>query len=130
MSALKDYTTICASAPSEILAIFALLNRDSIVSRHLQRIRRNLGYLDDFFDDFGDFFQWNRPIGGSICFPRILLPGGATRFCSELVEKSGIMLAPSSVFQYGDDHVRFGFGRENLPEVLDHFQRYLNQRYR
>jgi aspartate/methionine/tyrosine aminotransferase len=125
MSALKDYTTICASAPSEVLAIFALLNREKIVSSHLQRIRKNLGFLDEFFEDFGAFFQWNRPLGGSICFPRVLLPGGATRFCGELIESTGIMLAPSSVFQYGDDHVRIGFGRENLPQILDHFGRYL-----
>lgn len=130
MSALKDYTTICASAPSEILAIFALMNRDSIISGHLQRIVRNLGVLDDFFKDFGDCFQWNRPLGGSICFPRVLLPEGATKFCDELVENTGIMLVPSSVFQYGDDHVRMGFGRDNLPEVIDNFQRYLDQRYR
>jgi aspartate/methionine/tyrosine aminotransferase len=130
MSLLKDYTTICASAPSEILALFALMNRDAIISGNLQRIKRNLGLLDDFFNDYSDCFQWNRPLGGSICFPRFLLPGGATKFCDELVENAGIMLAPSSVFQYGDDHVRIGFGRDNLPEVIGHFQRYLDQRYR
>jgi aspartate/methionine/tyrosine aminotransferase len=106
------------------------MNRDSIISGNLQRIKRNLDLLDDFFNDFGDCFQWNRPLGGSICFPRLLLPEGATKFCDELVDNAGILLAPSSVFQYGDSHVRIGFGRDNLPKVIDHFQKYLDQRYR
>ena len=129
IAALKDYTTICASAPSEILAIFALANRESIVSGHRQRITRNLAILDGFFADYGDFLQWNKPLGGSIGFPRLLLRKGATEFCNALVEDTGIMLAPSSVFHYGDSHVRFGFGRENLPEVIDYFKEYLDQHY-
>ena len=28
------------------------------------------------------------------------------------------MLLPSSVFEWGDSHVRFGFGRRSLPEAL------------
>jgi len=38
-------------------------------------------------------------------------------------------MAPSTVFDYGDQHVRIGFGREDLPEVLDRFGDYLNRRY-
>jgi len=37
------------------------------------------------------------------------------------------MLAPSRVFQYDDQHVRVGFGRDNLPQVLDLFAKYLDQ---
>ncbi len=130
MMALKDYTTICASAPSEVLAVFALANKDSIIARHLRRIRRNLELLDDFFDEFADCFQWNRPQGGSIGFARLLLRKGATDFCNDLAADTGIMLAPSSVFQYGDNHVRIGFGRENLPEVINCFKTYLNANFR
>lgn len=130
MMALKDYTTICASAPSEILAIFAMADRDSIIAGHRQRIARNLDVLDDFFIGYGDCLKWNRPLGGSIGFPRLLLQEGATEFCDTLVEETGIMLAPSSVFHFGDSHVRFGFGRENLPEVIDRFKDFLNGQYR
>ena len=34
------------------------------------------------------------------------------------MDKAGIMLLPSSVFQFGDEHVRIGLGRENMPDVL------------
>ena len=129
MMGLKDYTTICASAPSEVLAIFALANRHSIIGGQLKRVRRNLDILDEFFEDNGESIRWNRPLGGSIGFARLQLPIGATEFCDTLVADTGIMMAPSSVFHYGDHHVRIGFGREDLPEVLDRFGNYLNQRY-
>jgi hypothetical protein len=28
------------------------------------------------------------------------------------------MLLPSSIFEWGDSHVRFGFGRSSLPDAL------------
>ena len=130
IATLKDYTTICSSAPSEILAIIALGNREAIIAGHLNRIRKHLDLLDQFFEDYGDIFRWNRPLGGSIGFPRLLLDQGATDFCSQLVEETGIMMAPSSVFQYGDRHVRVGFGRENLPEVIGVFSVYLDSEVR
>ena len=125
---LKDYTTICNSAPSEVLAIIALRNREAILASQLERLRYNLGLLDAFFDSFSDCFQWNRPLAGSICFPRMTAVEDAYSFCEVLVQETGIMLVPSRVLQFGDNHVRMGFGRQNLPEVLSLFSNYLEQR--
>jgi aspartate/methionine/tyrosine aminotransferase len=130
MAKLRDYTTICASAPSEILAIYALQNREIIIREQLERLYRNLDLLDAFFGEYDDCLSWSRPKGGSVGFPRLLISGGATDFCDRLVRKTGIMLVPSSVFQFGDSHVRFGFGRENLPVVIDVFKSYLDHLYR
>jgi aspartate/methionine/tyrosine aminotransferase len=130
MMALKDYTTICASAPSEVLAIFALSNREQIIAQQRQRVIRNLELLDRFFDSFKDMFDWRRPRAGSIGFAKMKLSGGAQKFCEAAVIEAGIMIAPSTVFNYGDDHIRLGFGREDLPEVLDVFSAYLRHKYR
>ena len=127
ISRLKDYTTICASAPSELLAIIALRNKDGIIGQQVERVRKNVAVLDTFFTEYQDQFSWNRPIGGSICFPRMLSIDNTYDFCEQLVAETGIMLAPSRVFQYGDHHVRIGFGRDNLPQVLDLFAKYLDQ---
>ena len=129
MMKLKDYTTICASAPSEVLGIIAILNREVIISRQRYRVLRNLDVLDSFFEEFNELLRWNRPRGGSIGFARLMIPMGATEFCDRLVTDTGIMMAPSTVFQFGDDHVRIGFGRENLPEVINLFGEYLNQKF-
>jgi len=129
VSLLKDYTTICSSAPSEILAIMALQSRDTIIAQQMERIHRNLAVLDEFFQEHLDLFRWNRPIGSSVCFPRMLTVQDTYSFCEQLVSETGIMLVPSRMFQYGDHHVRIGFGRENLPEVLLRFEDYLGKRF-
>jgi aspartate/methionine/tyrosine aminotransferase len=127
VSRLKDYTTICSSAPSEILAIIALRNKTKIIDQQVKRVRKNVAALDNFFAKYNDHFSWQRPKGGSICFPRMLFVENTYSFSEKLVADEGIMLAPSRVFQYGDHHVRIGYGREDLPEVIEHFGEYLDR---
>ena len=63
MLTLKDYTTICTSAPSEILSLMALRARGPIVERHMTRIRRNLAALSAFIAKYPNLFAWNPPRG-------------------------------------------------------------------
>lgn len=127
---LKDYTTICNSAPGEILAITAVRDRDDIFAGHRARLQTNLAVLDRFFADYADCFRWHRPAGGSICFPRLLIDAEASAFCDALVERAGIMLVPSSLFQFGERHVRIGYGRDDLSTVIGRFAAYLDEHYR
>jgi aspartate/methionine/tyrosine aminotransferase len=127
---LKDYTTICNSAPSEILAIMALRRSKEIVALQKARINRNLSVLDEFFDTHKDIFRWHRPLGGSVCFPRSRMAQGTDVLCEALVKEVGIMLLPSRMFMFGDRHVRIGYGREDLPDVLRRFDDYLGKRFR
>ena len=130
VSLLKDYTTICSSAPSEVLAIMALQSQETIITQQLKRLHKNLTLLEEFFCEHQDLFRWNRPTGSSVCFPRMLTSQDTFAFCQQLVAETGIMLVPSRMFQYGDHHVRVGFGRENLPEVLMRFEDYLDKHFR
>ena len=127
---LKDYTTICSSAPSEILAIIALQNRSEIICQQVKRARRNVGVLESFFSARRDWFRWHRPVGGSVCFPRMTIVDDTTLFCEHLIQETGIMLVPSSQFQFGRQHIRIGFGRDDLPEVIERFSAYLEHRFR
>jgi aspartate/methionine/tyrosine aminotransferase len=127
---LKDYTTICGSAPSEVLAIIALDNREAILKQQKARLRRNLAALDDFFGRYEGLFRWYRPLGGSVCFPKVLCVQDSSDFCERLREETGIVLLPSREFQFGNRHVRIGFGRENLPFVVEIFSGYLDQLFR
>ena len=74
-AAFKDYTTICSSAPSEILALIGLRARDRALARSRGIVAANIDLLDAFFDDWADRFSWVRPRGGSIGFPRLTVPG-------------------------------------------------------
>jgi aspartate/methionine/tyrosine aminotransferase len=129
MAALKDYTTICSSAPSEILSLIALRSRQAIIQRHLTRINRNLGLLDRFFEEYGDRFEWIKPKAGTIAFPRLKGDLDAHDFCQQLIKEANILLLPSTVYDYDRRHFRLGFGRENMPEALEKLGRYLNGGY-
>jgi aspartate/methionine/tyrosine aminotransferase len=119
---MKDYTTICSSAPSEVLALIALRARDRVLGRSRSIVSANLAVLDDFFARRTDALTWVRPRGGSTGFPR-LVPGGpagssADAFAARLVESTGVLLVPSSTFGFGDSHFRIGLGRRDLPEAI------------
>ena len=126
----KDYTTICSAAPSEILALIGLRARDRILARSLRIVHDNLELLDDFFRRRADAVSWVRPRAGSVGFPRLLLDQPIDQFAAELVEAEGVLLLPASQFGYEGNHFRLGFGREDLPEALAGFERFLDARRR
>jgi aspartate/methionine/tyrosine aminotransferase len=115
--AYKDYTTICSSAPSERLAVVALKNAERLVERCRGIVAANRPLVEAFAERHAAAFGWRAPLAGPIAFARYE-PGGATAFCERLAENAGVMLLPSSVFEWGDGHVRFGFGRTSLPQTL------------
>ncbi len=128
IATFKDYTTICSSAPSEILSLIGLQARDRIVSSNLKKINRNLKLLDAFFEKHKDLFSWVRPKAGTICFPKLLSGKSSFDFCERVVKETGIMVLPSKVYGYDDRHLRIGFGRENMPEVLALFDKYIENK--
>jgi aspartate/methionine/tyrosine aminotransferase len=127
MAALKDYTTICNSAPSEFLAEVALRHRQTLVGRNLGIITHNLSALDDFFARHGERFVWRRPKAGPIAFPR-LLGEDVEAFCHDLVMRAGVLLLPGTVYDDPGNHFRIGFGRQNLPEGLGRLEEYLKRK--
>jgi len=127
---MKDYTTICASTPSEVLALIALRARDRVLARSRGIVAANLPVLDDFFARRADTFSWVRPRGGSIAFPRLVAGGragsSADAFAARLVEATGVLLLPSSTFGFGDSHFRIGLGRTDLPEAVAALEGFLS----
>jgi aspartate/methionine/tyrosine aminotransferase len=122
-AAFKDYTTICSSAPSEILALIGLRARDRVLARSQAIVAANLTRLDGFFEDWMDRFTWVRPRGGSIGFPRLTVPGvRVDDWSAQLVEATGVLLLPGSTFGHQGNHFRIGFGRTDLPEALSRLE--------
>lgn len=124
MAALKDYTTICNSAPSESLAELALRYREKLIERNLDIIRANLAIIDDLFARRADLFRWVRPQAGSMGFPR-LVKGDVEDFCDRLVREAGVLLLPGSVYDDRHNHFRLGLGRKNLPEAVARLEAFL-----
>jgi aspartate/methionine/tyrosine aminotransferase len=128
VNSYKDYTTICASAPSEILAIIALRAKEKILSRVGEITSRNLKILDAFFREFESVFRWIRPLGGTIGFPELLLEKSVDDFCEELLAEKGVLLLPASVIGHDSNHFRIGFGRANMPDALKRLAEFIDNK--
>jgi aspartate/methionine/tyrosine aminotransferase len=122
----KDYTTICASAPSEALAEIALGVSEALAGRSRQIILENLTLAEPFFDRWRAVFHWNRPQAGSVALVG-LRARSAQEFCRRLLAERRVLLLPGSGLGFGDGHVRFGFGRLGVPQALDQLNRYLEE---
>lgn len=127
----KDYTTICSSAPSEILSIMALRARDQVLGRSRAIVAANLEHLDGFFDDWVDRFEWVRPRAGSIGYPRLTVPGvSIDDWAADLVDAEGVLLLPGSQFGHPGNHFRIGFGRTNMPDALTRLESFAERSLR
>jgi aspartate/methionine/tyrosine aminotransferase len=131
LAAFKDYTTICSSAPSEILSIIALRAGPHVLARSRRIIATNLELLDAFLDDWADRFTWVRPRAGSIGFARLTVPGvRIDDWAAELVRAEGVLLIPGSQFEYPGNHFRLGFGRTDLPDALGRLEAFAERTLR
>ncbi|MEP2668012.1 MAG: aminotransferase class I/II-fold pyridoxal phosphate-dependent enzyme [Cyclobacteriaceae bacterium] len=124
----KDYTTICNNAPGEKLGTIALQHKDKLIQRSLNIIQSNLVLLKNFSQRHKEWFLWKTPQAGSIAFPELKIKGSVMDFCQNLVKEKGVMLLPHDVYDFSRHHVRVGFGRKNLPEVLNVFEEYLKEK--
>lgn len=125
MAGFKDFTSICSSAPSEFLATLALRHQDQLIQRNRSIIAANIERCDRFFSDHADRFNWTAPKGGSTAFPRLRQSVDVEEFCINLVNQKGVLLLPSTYFDYGKQNFRIGLGRKNLPEGLEKLDEYL-----
>ncbi|NVO11517.1 MAG: aminotransferase class I/II-fold pyridoxal phosphate-dependent enzyme [Bacteroidales bacterium] len=124
MIAYKDYTTICSNAPSEILGFIALRHKENLININLKKIRQNLNFLDDFIKNHSQSLSWVKPNAGTIGLAKLNINMPSLDFCERVVKDIGVMIVPSEMFDYGTSHIRLGFGRANLPEVLEILDRY------
>ncbi|GAC1669670.1 MAG: pyridoxal phosphate-dependent aminotransferase [Candidatus Acidiferrum sp.] len=121
----KFYTTICNSAPSEFLTALALRHREKLVKRNLGIVHSNLALLDRFFREREQLFSWTKPDAGPIGFAEYKGKQPVAEFCESLVRDCGVLLLPGTVYDE-PRHIRFGFGRKNMPEALRQFAAYLD----
>jgi aspartate/methionine/tyrosine aminotransferase len=131
----KHYLSICNSGPSERLAVIALKNRDIILERNCTIVRSNIQDLDIFFADYSMLFDWIHPQGGCVAFPKYTGSDGVEQFCRSLIEESGVLLLPSSIYkselcQTPKDHFRIGFGRVDIfKEGLKMMRTHIENKY-
>lgn len=114
---LKDYTTICSSAPSEILALIALRARERVLRRSREIVSGNLAVATDFMAECHERVEWIAPRAGSVAFPRFRRLQ-ADAVAQTLAERENTLMLPGSLFGYDPSYFRIGLGRRDFPAAL------------
>jgi aspartate/methionine/tyrosine aminotransferase len=122
---VRDYTSLCSPAPSEVLGVIALRAAEALIERSRGIIAANLPLVDELMAAHPERLDWVRPGAGSIGFPRYRGAEGIDAFNERLVADQGVLLLPGSVYGYGDGRFRIGFGRRNLPAAVERLDRQL-----
>ena len=125
---VKDYNSICSSAPSEFLAGIAARNFAAIAARNHALCATNLALFEDFVRRHPDFVALTPPEGSSICFPRLAgraegdFGGDAEAMVLELLAEAGILLIPGKLYGFDPRHWRLGFGRGDFATGLSELE--------
>jgi aspartate/methionine/tyrosine aminotransferase len=124
----KHYTSICASAPSEILSLIALRAKDRILERNRKILLDNFNLLQSFLQTHQDTFSWTPSSAGCIGFIKLLAEQSVADFAHQLVHEESVLILPSYVYDYSGNYFRVGFGRENFPEALAKLEKFLKEK--
>lgn len=130
MERMKHYLSICNSGPSERLTMIALKNRDKLLARTCQIVDENLPKWEAFFARHQSLFEWQRPDGSCMAYPRYLGADGIDAFARDLVEQSGVLVLPSTIYasELGEvphDRFRIGLGRQGLDAGIAAFEAHI-----
>jgi aspartate/methionine/tyrosine aminotransferase len=121
---MKLYTTICSSAPSELLVALALRHGEALVERNRERVLANLPLVEDFLSRRAELLEWVPPAAGPIGFPRVTGIEDVQAWCGRIAREIGVLLLPGAVYEE-PRHIRLGFGRANLPQALARLDEHL-----
>jgi aspartate/methionine/tyrosine aminotransferase len=133
----KDYTTICAPAPSEFLAEIAIRHRGLLLGRNRETLRAHRARLAEVLAARADLFDWVPPAAGPITLPTLtsdavarLGDDPARAFSDRLRTEAGVLVVPGDLFDARVPAVRLGFGRASFPAGLARFAEWLDGAFR
>jgi aspartate/methionine/tyrosine aminotransferase len=126
MRELKLYTTICSSAPSEVLVELALRHSELLIGASRKLVLANLLELEAFLERRSDLFTWTAPTAGPIGFARVNGVPDVQDWCESIATQAGVLLLPGTVYGV-PDHVRLGYGRANIAKAIARLEEHLGR---
>jgi len=103
---------ICSPVVSQYAALAALQGPQDCVAQFREHYLAVRNLMCDRLDNLKSVFEYQRPGGAYLMFPKILLPGGkdSTTFCIDLLQKGGVSTTPGIAFgPTGQSHLRLSF---------------------
>jgi hypothetical protein len=122
--AYSDYTTICPTTFSSILATRALHpdNRIRILKRTQRIIKENWSVMKNWLDERESIFDYITPRAAPFCFPKHNLEMSSLHLVEKLIQEKSVLIIPGEHFGFLK-YLRIGFGYdlEKLHEGLKRF---------
>ncbi|MCD8377600.1 MAG: aminotransferase class I/II-fold pyridoxal phosphate-dependent enzyme [Candidatus Gastranaerophilales bacterium] len=117
----REYNTISIGRIDDYLAAIALENKDKIIRRNLDIIRRGKQIVSNWIDK-EHHFSWVEPKGGTCALLKYDFEYGSYDMCKKLSEETGVLFLPASALEM-DGYLRIGYcGNTNmLKEGLEIF---------
>jgi aspartate/methionine/tyrosine aminotransferase len=72
--------------------------RRELIKRFQRRAQTNLEYLDKWIARHSEWFEWVRPDGGLLCFPKYTMDIPSVEFCLHLLNSQKLLVFPGSFF--------------------------------
>ena len=120
---------ICAPVVSQYAALAALKGPQDCVERFREHYRSTRDLMCERLDGLSGVFQYAKPSGSYLMFPRILLDEGrdSAAFCKELLREARVSTTPGSAFgPTGEGHLRLSFcvEEEEIDKAFDRMEQY------
>jgi len=112
----RDYTTISNGMIDDYLSVTALQNKDKILQRNSQKVKRQLEIIDKWIEN-EDLVEYVKPTGGTTAFIHYKLDIPSEEFAKRLYKEKGVLTVPGSAF--GREYfLRIGFAG-NEAELIE-----------
>ncbi len=120
---------ICAPVASQYAALAALQGPQNCVEEFRQKYLSMRDLMCKRLDELSAVFEYHKPIGSYLMFPKILLKEGADSesFCKKLLREARVSTTPGVAFgPTGESHLRMSFcvPKETINRAFDRMEEY------
>jgi len=120
---------ICAPVVSQYAALAALKGSQKCIEEFRDHYLSTRNLMCDRLDDLSSVFEYQKPRGSYLMFPKILLKEGndSTVFCKKLLKEARVSTTPGVAFgPTGEGHLRLSFcvTEEMINKAFDRMEMY------
>ena len=124
---------ICAPVVSQYAALAALEGSQECVAEFARHYRKTRDLMCERLDRLEGVFDYQRPGGSYLMFPRILVEEGedSTAFCKRLLHEARVSTTPGVAFgPTGQGHLRLSFcvSEDEVNKAFDRMEEYFGNR--
>lgn len=125
--AKRDYNTISITPINDLIASFALNNKDALLKRNAELCKKNLNIITDIVSKSNGKLSFVLPTAGTTCFIKINGVEDTEKLSLDLINQYKTLFIPGETFGY-PGYLRVGYGSstrdvtlgmENLLKILN-----------